>query len=476
MADIAIVGGGAAGAAVFGELLGHPCTGALHWIVDRPWPGRGAAYSTTDDRHLLNVRANGMGLFAGQLDAFLKHVSERFPGAAETDFLPRRLFGEFIEAQLRESMDAARHRGRRFTVHVSAARSVEAHDNGYFVRLANGHALRADAVVLALGAASPRPLRAVTRRALASGAYELDPWSLPHRSRPPRRLAMIGTGLTMVDVLLSAATRWPEAELVAISRHGRIPLVHADSPPAAYPFQRELNSALQACTRVAPMLRLIRAALRESPGDDWQAVLDGMRPIDAILWQRLPLHERRRFLRHARWIWEAARHRIAPASNARLRELIESGRLRIRAARVLEVEGDGPLQLTLRDRRTQGIETLHADLVVQATGLDTVVSYADNPLLSQMLDDGLITADPLELGLAARPDGRLINAREEVQPGLYAIGSLLRGNVWECTAMPEIRNIAHELAEVLMQGSSPVPEGFPRAGLTAGTACGSPGF
>jgi uncharacterized NAD(P)/FAD-binding protein YdhS len=449
--DFVVIGGGAAGAAMFGELLACTDIGIVHWVVDRPWPGRGLAYSTTDDRHLLNVRANGMAVFAGQLDAFLRHVVERVPDAKKTDFLPRRLFGEFIEAQLRESMEAARRRGRRFAVQVSSARCVETQGSGYVVKLANGHVLRADTVILALGAVSPRPLKAVTRRALASGAYELDPWSLPHRARAPHRLLVIGTGLTMVDTLLSAATRWPDAELTAVSRHGRLPMVHTELPQESYPFQRELNAALQACTRVAPMLRLIRAALRESPATHWQAVLDGMRPIDALLWQYLSFHERRRFLRHVRWIWEAARHRIAPASNARLQELIDGGRLRIRAARVLEVEGDGPLKLMVRHRRTRRVEALHADLVVQATGLDTAVSYADNPLLSQMLEDGLITADPLELGLAARPDGRLLNAREEVQPGLYAIGSLLRGNLWECTAMPEIRNIAHEIAETLMR-------------------------
>ncbi len=472
MTDVAIIGGGAAGAAVSGELLDRPSTGAVHWIVERPWPGRGIAYSTTDDRHLLNVRANGMGLFAGQLDAFLQHVVERVPHAKDTDFLPRRLFGEFIEAQLRVRMDAARRNGRRFAVHVSTARCVEAQGSAYVVRLANGHALRADAVVLALGAVSPRPLKAVTRRALTSGAYELDPWSLPHRSRAPHQLVVIGTGLTMVDIMLSAAVRWPDAQLVAVSRHGRLPQAHREQPPAPWPLQRELNAALQGCSRVASMLRLIRTALRDSPGVDWQAVLDGMRSIDSVLWQSLSHYERQRFLRHLRWLWEAARHRIAPASNARLQELIGTGRLHVRAARVLEVDGDGPLNLRLRDRHTQRVEMLQADLVVQATGLDTAVSYADNPLLSQMLEDGLVTADPLELGLAARPDGRLINALEAVQPGLYAIGSLLRGNLWECTAMPEIRNMAHELAETLMRSAAGTRHVSSHAHIAARTGSG----
>ena len=465
MSDVAIIGGGAAGASVFGQLLNYACPGAVHWIVDRPWPGRGLAYSTTDDRHLLNVRAGGMGLFAGQLDTFLRYVGERVADAKDIDFLPRRLFGEFIEAQLRELMKAAQQRGRRFSVHVSTAQRVEKQGNGYLIKLANGQVLRADAVTLALGAVSPRPLRAASSRALASGAYELDPWSLPHRQHAPERLLVIGTGLTMVDVLLSAATRWPETKLVAVSRHGRLPLAHSELPSPAYPLQRELNSALQACTRVLPMLRLFRAALRDMAPGEWHALMEGIRPIDATLWQLLPLHQQRRFLRHMRWLWEAARHRIAPASNAALQSLIENGRLEIRAARVLKVEGDGPLALTVRDRRTQAVETLQADLVVQATGLDTAVAYADHPLLSQMQQDGLVTPDPLQLGLAARPDGRLLNAREEVQPGLYAVGSLLKGSLWECTAMPEIRNTAHELVATLMRNyplaSDEAPEGPP---------------
>jgi uncharacterized NAD(P)/FAD-binding protein YdhS len=94
---------------------------------------------------------------------------------------------------------------------------------------------------------------------------------------------------------------------------------------------------------------------------------------------------------------------------------------------------------------------LQADLVVQATGLDTAVAFTEHALLSQLIQDGLAMADPLQLGISACPDGRLINKHGDVQPGLYAIGSLLRGNLWECTAMPEIRAAAHALAATLIE-------------------------
>jgi uncharacterized NAD(P)/FAD-binding protein YdhS len=71
--------------------------------------------------------------------------------------------------------------------------------------------------------------------------------------------------------------------------------------------------------------------------------------------------------------------------------------------------------------------------------------------LSQLLLDGLAVPDPLQLGVAAKPDGQLLDAQGQPRAGLYAIGSLLRGNLWECTAMPEIRSAAHQLAQTLGQ-------------------------
>ncbi|HEV2623307.1 MAG TPA: hypothetical protein VGU65_14650 [Frateuria sp.] len=40
------------------------------------------------------------------------------------------------------------------------------------------------------------------------------------------------------------------------------------------------------------MLRRLREAAAEAPGTDWRCVIDGMRPINARLWQRLSQAQR----------------------------------------------------------------------------------------------------------------------------------------------------------------------------------------
>jgi len=55
-----------------------------------------------------------------------------------------------------------------------------------------------------------------------------------------------------------------------------------------------------------------------------------------------------------------------------------------------------------------------------------------------------------DLGLAAAADGRLLRAEGTPWPNLHALGTLLRGCLWECGAMPEIRTLAGEVAAGLL--------------------------
>ena len=93
---VAIIGGGAAAAALLGELLERQTPQALHldWYTGGGTPARGVAYGTRSDRHLLNVRAASMSLFAGKPQGFLDFVQREDPSIAGTDFLPRRRYGE----------------------------------------------------------------------------------------------------------------------------------------------------------------------------------------------------------------------------------------------------------------------------------------------------------------------------------------------------------------------------------------------
>ena len=445
MADVVVVGGGAAGAAVFGELIGRADGGCVHWVTGNRPPGRGVAYSSLEEHHLLNVRAAGMGLFDGPGSVFARHPAAG--GAEPHAFAPRRRYGDYVQSRLAERVSAARGAGRRFEFHPDTAVDAWIEAGRWRVRLEGGATLEAGELVLAPGALPPRPLRGVSVQALGSGAYVVDPWQLQAPATPPRRVLVIGTGLTAVDVLLSAARRWPQARLQAISRHGRLPFTHREHPVPPWRGQPALNRALQEAGGAGGMLRSLRQAMREAP--DWQAVVDGIRPVTVPLWQGLPMDERRRFLRHLRWLWEAARHRVPPASAQALQDLQAAGRLQIGAARVLAVEGDGPLQVRVRGRGAEAPSVLEADLVVQATGLEMSAGTATG-LPRQLLERGLVALDALRLGLAGREDGRLLEPGGEVQPGLSAIGPLLRGTLWECTAMPEIRVAARNLAERLL--------------------------
>ena len=453
MKDVAIIGGGAAGAAVFGALLARDDANAIHWVAgDAPASGLGIAYSTNDKHHLLNVRASGMGLYADADEDFAAYSSRHCADTKPTDFLPRELFGRYIASQLRKRTSDADRRRRSYWIHKLDALSIRPTAEGYDITLGDGAVLTVQRVVLALGAMDARPLRTVSASALASGAYVLEPWSLSSQPFSPRRLTVIGTGLTAADTLISAAKHWPQAELVAVSRHGLLPFTHPLLPIAAFSLQAELNATMLGCQGPAKIFAALRNVFATHPELDWRSVIDGMRPINAALWLGFNAAQRRQFLRHVRWIWESSRHRLAPASAATLQQLRDAGRLHIHRARVLAVDGHGPLHVTIRSRATQRVTQLESDVVVQATGLDTAVAFARSPLLSSLLKSGLAVADPLQLGLLAQTDGRLINAEGTVQHGLYAIGSLLRGNLWECTAMPEIRKSADTLAQVLAQG------------------------
>lgn len=448
---IAIIGGGAASASLLGELLDRPLSPPLQvdWYTGGKPPGRGVAYATPSARHLLNVRAASMGLYSGQPGGFLEFAQQRGHDVGGKDFLPRCLYGDYLVTEVDQAMARGKAHGHQVALIAADADAVLPEANGVTV-MCGAQTRRMDAAVLAIGALPPQPLDGVEAATLASGRYVLDPWQLlsqPDPAAPPRRVALIGSGLTAADMVVELAARWPHAQFTLVSVHGRWPERHPVEVGAPGGGHDSLVDALHAQPEVRRWLRLLREAVAEER--NWCSVIDGLRPHTPGLWQALPTAQRARFLRHARSAWERARHRLPPQVAATLDELQQSGRIEQRSGRVRAVTGGTGDALRVLFSHGDAMHELDADLVIQTTGLATDARRTSHPLLSQLRNHAHVLPDELGLGLQATPEGHVRYAGGH-WPQLFTLGSLLRGTLWECTALPEIRQQARTIAHHLL--------------------------
>ncbi|WP_109125204.1 FAD/NAD(P)-binding protein [Dyella sp. C11] len=451
---VAIIGGGAAASALLSELLERQLPQPLHldWYTGGVGAPRGVAYGTRSDKHLLNVRAASMSMFAAKPHGFLDFAQRGDGSIAGTDFLPRRLYGDYLEAEVARSLERARAAGHDVRVLPFAVDALVPENDGVTVIHGEENA-RVDAAVLAIGSLPPQPLGGVSEAALESGQYVTEPWSFlagAQSDAHPRKVVLVGLGLTAVDVLLELSALWPNATFEAISRHGLLPEPHLKHASAPSDDGSELIESMREAPYIRTWIRLLREAVEQS--DDWRTVVDGLRPHTPSLWALLPEAERSRFLRHARWAWERVRHRMPPQVMASMQALEDAGRLHRRRGRLqaVDVAGD-KLHLDIRLPHGKGIETMDADLVIQTVGLNTDVRRTQHPLIRQLATNGHVAPDPLGLGVVASTEGRIMHG-QQAWPRFYAIGTLLRGTLWESTAMPEIRQQARNLADRLLKG------------------------
>ena len=160
---VAVVGAGAAGTLTAIHLAAG-CTGGRRGesmeilLVDpAERAGRGVAYSTTDDRHLLNVPAKGMSALPDQphhfLDWLCRHVDSRTcPG----DFARRSDLAAYLDDTLQTVV--ADTDGVTVVHRRTRATGLTVRDGAVDLTLADGSQLRADAAVVAPGvfAGAPR--------------------------------------------------------------------------------------------------------------------------------------------------------------------------------------------------------------------------------------------------------------------------------------------------------------------------------
>lgn len=447
---IVIVGGGYSGAVVAWHL--HRAAPYRHNIVivePRDEIGRGLAYDSSDSAHRINVPALKMNLDfddEGHFEQWLAasgysahDPAAQLPGAI---FPTRAAFGAYVNAHVRQLGSTVTHR-------KATARAIIPDRDGYRVSLDGGEDIPAETVVLAVGHTPPQTPGSLSALQGRPG-FVANPWQ-PDALRaiaPDHRVLIVGTGLTMADIVASLDRQRHRGHITAVSRRGLRSQTHATREME--PFG---NFVEPPARTVLSLLRHVRRAVADACDDglSWHPVFDQVRLQGTEIWRALPMLERTRLIRHLRPFWDTHRFRIAPQVNDVIERRIAEGSFAIRAAAVRAgaTEADDALAVELRARRGRTWEPHAFDAIVIATGPAHGTVFDGNALLRQTADAGLARPDPLGLGIDVDTNGHAIDRDGVAVSTLFVAGPLARGTFGELMGVPDLARYARNIAETI---------------------------
>ncbi len=291
--------------------------------------------------------------------------------------------------------------------------------------------------------AAPCPISAA---ALKQPGLIVNPWASGALSTigANDRVLIVGTGLTMADVIVTLDRTGHQGPITAVSRRALLPRQHG-------PFVDDIDllDGAAAPKTALELLRLVRGRVREAAEltTGWQPIVDALRARLWEIWPALPAQERRRA---ARWLlpyWEVHRFRMSPQVHGAVTRKLASNQLTIERAGVISIDShQGLLTADLRMRNgTFGSRSY--EFVVLCAGSSR--NLPADPLFADMLDRGSARMDEAGLGLDVDRLSRVLDARGRAQTDLLAVGPMTRGCFGEMTGAPDIarhiERIAHDI-------------------------------
>lgn len=417
MADLAIVGGGAAGTSLFVQLVSGDVEGIRRVMFVEPRPlARGLAFDRPEPYVLCNTSVAVNSIHPELPTHFLAWLRQHPSACARwqvrrdtlsgDSFVPRGLFREYLDDRFAAALRVAAGHGIAVDHVPDRAAEVTVGGRGLLVHTVGGVTVPARYVVVCTGLSVPGATAAAVD---ASGglvrsvvALRGDDDFLPERPV----VAVIGTRQSAVDAAFVVTTARPDAHLVLMSRSARFPSVRTEM--AERPGRHFTRAALDATLGLAPVAladrwyRLLLAEAAEHghhPGardrarwglsglaDDLARTRGGLRALERVDRDAITVaNEVWPFLR------EGQRTALRTAFGGLLRRHV-SALPAVSAERMLRLHEQGRLRVTRGPRRWRVVgrtleftdfrgRVVTADRAVDATGFGT----AGGPRLSRGL-------------------------------------------------------------------------------------------
>jgi uncharacterized NAD(P)/FAD-binding protein YdhS len=433
--DVAVVGGGFSGACVAYHLLKNESAKTTVAVFEpRTEIGAGIAYGDCSQRHILNVRAKGMSIDDTNPQMYNRWLEGRGVDNPANLFTHRHIYKQYVQETLAEQLKKSAGKLSHIQSPIVSIKKNGAQD--FILENAAGDIFCSKSVVLALGV-----LLANSKSQSGPGAGLTSPWN-PEAFVDVgslKTLAVVGTGLSAVDIIVEAEHAGFKGKYVVISRHAAFPRPHLEVPLSATPeLVAWANSLVSRGSRLRVCLREFREKIES--GSNWYQLIDALRAPTSTIWSQWSIREKRFFSKNLRWAWDIHRHQVPASTMGLISKLQSQDRLELIKGRLLESAiTEGGAKIKIKPKGSHVPLEVTVDRAFDGMGLGTNIAKSDNPLIQQMLSDGLIAVDDVGLGLRSSPEGRIVSREGSIISNMFLMGSLRRGELWESTSVPELR-------------------------------------
>lgn len=422
---------------------------------------KGIAYSPYSKKHLLNVPCAKMSAFPKYPNHFLDWILKR-PEFADKDkafiadtFLPRAHYGEYLVSIWNEAQSEAQEKGIKIYTNYSLVKALIPVLDSIQLSLENGNEILVDQCVIATGNQLPRNPKIKNMGFYKSKNYFQNPWKEDAVKDIYSKLPVfiIGNGLTMVDTVLSLLEKGYKGQIYALSPNGFNILPHRHSGLKYKHLANEINPELP----LKELFSLVKHHIQNvrKYGISAEPVIDSMRPFTQSFWQSFSQQEKELFMRRFRHLWGVARHRIPTNSHDKIQQLRIDGKLRIIAGNLIDInEYDGHITVDYVNKKLNMLESIGVSRVINCTGPESDIQKMNSDFLKYCLQNEVLSQDDLKLGINADTNTFQVRAATGgLHTNIYTMGSNLRGELWESTAINELRVQAERLATQILSNS-----------------------
>jgi uncharacterized NAD(P)/FAD-binding protein YdhS len=409
----------------------------------------GTAYNPQSSKLLLNVVAGKMSAFPDKPNHFVEWCLKNGIGTDQDllagSFLPRSIYGKYLNDVWKETQGIAEKNGHQLNLISTKVSKIDKDDSNYRIHSETGKET-VDYLILATGNELPGNPSLENNDFFKSNLYQQNPWRIDFsRINREEPILILGNGLTMVDTVIELRENGFLQKIVSVSPNGFNILPHRNFN---FQYKGPLNEISESQS-LLDLVQMIRKELKrlKSFGISAEPLIDILRPKTQKIWQNFTEAEKRLFMKKLRHLWGVARHRIPFVSYDFIQKERIENKLQITAGKLIDLRKENnSVTAEILDKKSNTIFKSSFSIVINCTGPETNIDRTQNELLRQLKSDGMIKQDELKLGLQVNDLFQILDREGNTHEKMYAIGNLLKGKLWESTAINELRGQASQIA------------------------------